>query len=242
MTAMKNELALFHPGARERAVKSVHWVNHRPVSQINNTSAIEFDVSGTQVAYILPSKTRLNVKLRLLKENGEVVEPTDDVSLVNLALHSLFRQVDVSLNQTLITSTVGVNYGYKAMIDALLSYNFDVKESQIQSEGYYKDTAFFMDAASNAGHVQRKLLTKGGVIDFESPLHMDVCQQPKAILNGVQLTVKLFQSGDNFRLFSPSGTKYSVEITDAVLKVCNVTVQPSVLVAQNEMLLKTPAQ
>ena len=71
---------------------------------------------------------------------------------------------------------------------------------------------------------------------------MDVCQQPKAILNGVQLTVKLFQSGDNFRLFSPSGTKYSVEITDAVLKVCNVTVQPSVLVAQNEMLLKTPAQ
>ena len=81
-------------------------------------------------------------------------------------------------------------------------------------------------------------------MDFEGPLHIDVAQQEKAILNGLQVTVKLFQHDDAFRLFSLTAdalNTYKVEVVDAVLKVCNVKVNPSVTVAQNEVLLKTPA-
>ena len=126
MSAIKHELALFHPGAKERAIKEVKWINYRAVSQISNSSCIEFNISGTSSDYILLSKTRLYVQLRLLKADGTPVTNLDNVALVNLSLHSLFRQVDVMLNQKLITSSVGVNYPYKAILDVLLSYNHDV--------------------------------------------------------------------------------------------------------------------
>ena len=106
-----------------------------------------------------------------------------------------------------------VNYPYKALIDILLNYNHDVKDTQLQAEGYFKDVAFFMDdPTANAGHVQRRNLTKDGKADFEGVLHVDLAQQPKAILNGVQIIVKLFQSEDDFRLLSANGTPYKVEI------------------------------
>ena len=242
MSAMKHELALFHPGATEKAVKEVKWINHRPSTQISNNGPLEFNIAGTSGEYCLLSKTRLHVKVKIKRGDGTDVDATDNVAFVNLALHSLFRQVDVSLNQTIITSTIGVNYPYKAMIDCLLSYDFSVKDSQLQSEGYYKDTAYHMDdVLANSGHVQRMNLSKHGIVDFESALHIDIAQQPKLILNGVQITIKLFQSSDAFRLMSANGAAYSVEIVDAILKVCHVKVMPSVLVAQDEILLKTPA-
>ena len=240
--AMKHELALFHPGATERAVKQVKWINYRPNTQINNSGPIEFSINGTSSDYVLLSKTRLHVKVKLTRKDGEEFKETDDVALVNLSLHSLFRQVDVSLNQTLITSTVGVNYPYKALIDCLLSYDFSVKDSQLQSEGYYKDIAYFMDSVTgNSGHIQRGKLTRQGIADYEGALHVDVAQQEKLILNGVQIVVKLFQSSDPFRMMTTHGDIYNLEIVDAILKVCHVTVRPSVLVAQDQLLQKTPA-
>ena len=244
MTAIKHELALFHPGVKEKSVNSTSWINYRPVSQISNSSAIEFNVSGTTSDYILLSKTRLYLQARIVKaSDGAVVDDTNDVSFVNLSMHSMFRQVDILLNQKLVTSGVGVNYPYKAMIDVLLNYDHGVKDSLLQSEGYHKDAAFSFDSNSNPGHTGRKNWTKHGIVDFEGPLHCDVAQQEKAILNGVQITVKLFQHDDTFRLFHPSGDveTYRIEIMDAVLKVCNIKVNPSVTVAQNEVLTKTPA-
>ena len=128
------------------------------------------------------------------------------------------------------------------MIDTLLQYNHDVKDSQLQSEGYIKDDAFFMDdITANSGYFKRKQLTANGIADFEGPIHMDVVQQPKAILNGVQILVKLFQHDDNFRLVTANGATYRVEIVDTILKVCNIKVTPKVTVAQDELLAKTPA-
>lgn len=243
MSAMKHELALFQPATVERAVDDVTWINYRPVSQISNKSPLEFLVNGTSIDYILLSKTRLYIQLRILRADGTPVTATDNVALVNLSQHSLFRQVDIMLNQKLITSTVGVNYPYKAMMDVLLQYGHDAKGSQLQAEGYIKDSAFAMDdVLGNNGHIERKSLTiNGNIVDFESVIHMDVVQQPKCILNGVQIIFKLFQHDDSFRLLSENGTEYSVEIVDAVLKVCNVRVKPSVTVAQDAMLAKTPS-
>ena len=239
---MKHELALFHPGATEKAVTEIIWINYRPSTQINNSGPLEFVISGTSSDYVLLSKTRLHVKVKIKKADGDDVTDADNVALVNLSLHSLFRQVDISLNQTIITSTVGVNYPYKALIDCLLSYNNTEAVSQLQLEGFYKDVRYYMDDVTlNSGHVQRKSLTMHGIVDFEGPLHIDVAQQPKLIPNGVEIAVKLFQSGDAFRLLSAGGTTYSVEIVDAILKVCHVKVRPSVLLAQNQILLKTPA-
>lgn len=141
MSAVNNELALFHATPQEHAVSEVKWITHCNQGQLSKNSPIHFEVSGTSAAYILLSKSRLYLKLRILKEDGSIPADGEKVALTNLSLHSLFRQVDVSLNQQLITSTVGVNYPYKAMLDVLLNYEHAIKESQLQAEGFYKDIA-----------------------------------------------------------------------------------------------------
>ena len=132
MSAISKELAIFHRGPQQRAVVKTKWINFLPLGQISNSSTIEFQVSGTAGEYIVPSKTYLHVKVRILKETGQPIEATDNVSLTNLALHSMFRQVDAKLNGQLITSSIGTNYPYKAMLDVLLKYPHDVKDSQLQ--------------------------------------------------------------------------------------------------------------
>jgi len=63
---------------------------------------------------------------------------------VNLFLHSLFSQVDIQLNGSVITSSTNT-YPYLAILETLLSYGEDAKKTQLKSALYYKDTAGQMD-------------------------------------------------------------------------------------------------
>jgi len=50
------------------------------------------------------------------------------VDPVNLFLHGLFSQVDISLNGTLITQSTNT-YPYRVILETLLSYGEDAKKS-----------------------------------------------------------------------------------------------------------------
>lgn len=95
------------------------------------------------------------------------------------------------------------------------------------------------DSGGNVAHGTRRTLTEnGGEVDFEGPLHVDVWQQGKALVNGIELFIKLHQSSDKFRLFNKAGKAYQVEITDAKLKVCHLKLNSSVFLAHNTRLQK----
>ena len=61
------------------------------------------------------------VKARILKGDGTDCGDEDIVSPVNLWIASLFSQVNVYLQQKLI-STATTNYPYKAYLEVLLNY------------------------------------------------------------------------------------------------------------------------
>jgi len=88
---------------------------------------------------------------------GNNLVEDNTVAPVNLLLHSLFSQVDVSLNSTLISNSTNT-YPYPAMLEMLLSYGSDAKASQLTSEMYYKDDAGRIDAGQlpNTGHLARR--------------------------------------------------------------------------------------
>ena len=66
---------------------------------------------------------------------------------MNLFLHSLFSQVDVSLNERLISPSTNT-YPYRAMLETLLNYGEDAKSSQLTMAMFYKDTPGKMDAVN----------------------------------------------------------------------------------------------
>ena len=196
---------------------------------------IEFNISGNSADYIDLQKSRIVVKVKVQTSKGGAVTTESPVGLVNLSLHALFRQVDVTLQQKVISSDVGTAYPYKAIIDVLLKTGDAVKQSRMQTENYFKDTAGAMnatdpEAGGNSGLLQRYALTAMGTeLVMEGPLYSDIWQQNRAILNNVRVGVKLFPSLDAFRLMANDEEAYKVIITDATLKVCHVKVHPEVI-------------
>ena len=252
MDVQGSSLSLFQPPPVEKTIEKEEWIEYRPIGQISQGSTIEFNIPQNSTNYIDLKKTRLYIKAKIVKPDGKAAvedekedkedAEEDKVAFVNLTLHALFRQVDVNLQQKCISPDVSVSYPYKAMLDVLLHTGHDVKESQLQTELYYKDSSGAMDATDpmtggNGGLLERYTLTMDGLeVSMEGPIHMDICQQSRAILNGVQITVKLYPSSDDFRLMAGDKVLYRVAITDAVLKVCNVKVYPDVMIAHNDAL------
>ena len=109
---------------------------------------------------------------------------------MNFTLHSIFRQIDLSLNPKIVSPDVGVNYPYKAMIDLLLNSTSDMISSQGVDALFHKDQPGQMDAAvyigGNSGYTERARLTKDGQsASLEGCLYLDFgIEQNRAILNG----------------------------------------------------------
>ena len=90
------------------------------------------------------------------------------VAPVNNWLHSLFSQVDVHLNDTLVTPSSNT-YPFRAYVETLLSYGAEAKKTQLTSQLWYKDTAGHMEATQenggNAGLVERRRYIAGSRVE-----------------------------------------------------------------------------
>ena len=65
----------------------------------------------------------------------------DKVCLANLGLQSFFRQVDIELNQRLITVSLGSYYLYKGYLDVVLSSNVKDTKGILKNELFHKDSS-----------------------------------------------------------------------------------------------------
>ena len=103
------------------------------------------------------------------------MDTSDQVAPENLTLHSVFRQIGLSLNKKIVSPDVGVNYPYKAMIDFLLGTNTDMIKSQGQAVLFHKDQPEKMEMTTylggNPAFTDRGEKTKyGGAITLEGSL------------------------------------------------------------------------
>ena len=117
------------------------------------------DSGGPIDSYIDLANTYLLVRAKVIR--GVSTDLADDtpVGPVNNWLHSLFVQVDVYLNDTLVTPSSNT-YPFRAYVDTLLSYGAEAKHTQLTSQLWYKATTGHMDATTenggNLGLVERR--------------------------------------------------------------------------------------
>ena len=146
------------------------------------------------------------------------------VAPINFPLNTIFRQIDISLNQRVLNANTGVNHSYKAVFDLLLNSISDMLSSQALGGFFYKDSAGDMEDTRyngpNFGFIERwKPTRSGGVVTIEAVLKSDFMSQERLILNGVALNIKLFQATDSFRLHTSKDEKYKLVLTSALFKV-----------------------
>jgi len=204
-----SELDLFSVPPTQTSVENGTWVEYHPLTTVGDGSPIEFDISGTGEDYVDLANTMLYVQAKITKEDGTDFGAADPVGPVNLLLHSLFSQVDISLNGTQVTTSTNT-YPYRAMLETLLSYGGDAKKSQLTSTLYYRDQADRMDSVAfdangNSGLKTRKTFTTiSNPVDVIGRIHADLFFHSRYLLNEVNVKIKLTRCTDAFCTMSPA--------------------------------------
>ena len=142
---VKTELDLFTVPPTQNCISDSHVVEYQPMASLDSGGPIEFLIPGSGDANLDLANTMLYVQAKVTRTNGHDLDANEPLGPVNNWLHSLFSQVDLYLNGTLVTSSSNT-YAYRAYIETLLSYGFDAKSRQLTNQLWYKDKASRMNA------------------------------------------------------------------------------------------------
>ena len=248
---LRSELDLFSLPPTQTAVDGSQWVEHNPVSTITSSSPIEFIVSGSGEDYMDLNNTLLEVKACIKTTNNSPVDADVAVAPINNALHSLFSQIDVSLNDVNVSSAT-TTYPYRAYIETHLNYGTDAKKSRLQAAMYFIDDNLTVSnpipdssSARNMGLTRRHgICTAKPTFDMIGPLHVDVFNQSKYMLNGVTMKVRMTRSKDSFVLMAKSDVteSFKVDILSAKLFVRKLKITPSLCLAHERILQQKSAK
>ena len=157
-------------------------------------------IPGTGDAYLDLANTFLLIRAKVVRGVGTDLAADTPVAPVNNWLHSLFSQVDVYLNDTIVTPSSNT-YPFRAYVDTVLSYGDEAKNTQLTSQLWYKDTAGHMDATTvdggNTGlNERRRYIAESRIVDMMGRLHVDLFLQDRFLLNGVSVKIRLVRSKD----------------------------------------------
>ncbi|GFS52046.1 uncharacterized protein TNCV_1104731 [Trichonephila clavipes] len=123
----------------QTVIQDGQWKQFHPLSNVLDNAPVEFHISGSAEDYIDLSQTQLYVKAKIVKVDNTPITKDDTIRPVNLFLHSLFSQVDVSLNDRVVSNSSNT-YPYLSYIETLLNHGYDSKTSQLTAELFYKDS------------------------------------------------------------------------------------------------------
>ena len=112
---VKSELDIFSVPPTVTSIETGQWVEHQPMASFDSGGPIEFLLPGSGDAYLDLASTYLFVRAKVTKGDGSNLDTDDPVGPVNNWLHSLFSQVDVYLNDILVTPSTNT-YPFRAYI------------------------------------------------------------------------------------------------------------------------------
>ncbi len=249
-------LSLFKDPLIPLGYEKRQWIEHGPSSILSGDAPLQFTIKGSGNQYIDLKNSTLTVKVKIVNSEGKNFEgdvwletaavdgtisksynPKHDAGPINLWLHSLFSQVDLSFHQE--TINIGTMYPYRAYLETLC---YPYAKHLLETELFYKDSPNAMDATQivlggNKGLIRRASRTVGNKeCDMEGNLHLDLCLQERYLLNKVDVNLKFWHSKDSFRIMSNVGP-CTIEIVEAALKVCKIDLNEKVFEHHENLLL-----
>ncbi|GFU30336.1 uncharacterized protein F54H12.2 [Trichonephila clavipes] len=214
----------------ERVIQDGQWKQFHPLSNVFDNAPVEFSISRSAEDYIDLSQTQLYVKAKIVKVDNTPITKDDTIGPVNLFQHSLFSQVDISLNDRVVSNSSNT-YLYRSYIETLLNHGYDCKTSQLTAELFYKD--------SDDGLKKRTEFCKeSATVDMIGCIHSDLFHQDRILLNLVDLKIKLIRSKPEFYLQGFEGFK--VVLDHVSLFIRKVRVNPGVILGHAKALEKSP--
>ena len=157
-------LDLFSKPYLQTGVERIYYQEILPNSPLSNSSnTISFEYSGDQ-AYLDLDDSFMMVQLKVTKEDGtnlDAYSNTHSVGTMNAPLYSLFKDLDIKVNDVSISNNLGT-YTWSAMVNILMNYGQDFLETKASLAGFYrdKDPATTNTMTGATGFKQRAQLTQ----------------------------------------------------------------------------------
>ena len=177
----KSELCIFDHAVPQVVIDASAFETIYPKDSISNTNVIEFQINGSESEYLDLNDTLLCVKIKVIKEDGSNISADTEVIPSNYLLHTLFKEAMLSLNNVKIEDA-NDKYTVKALIENVLNFSADTEKTFLQCIGVGTDE-------------ERKEWSKTSkVITLCGPLNFDFFNQPKYLIPGVNVNIKLIRN------------------------------------------------
>ncbi|XP_045208784.2 uncharacterized protein F54H12.2-like [Mercenaria mercenaria] len=230
------EISIFNTFPTDTSLQSREWIEYLPANSVNSGS-LEFNIPAQTSMYMDLKRSLLHLKIRLVDSSGVPIKEDVNASTINMPFHTMFRQIDVSFQQTPLTKPEEY-YAYKSYIDTILRGNVKDRTILSNSQMFFKETGNMDETDANGDNLglflRHQRLKGGKIVDMEGPLLLDIFQQQRLIVNGVALTLKLWPNYDAFRIMSEDAS-VKLQIVDASFKLCVQRLNPAIIVAHEKL-------
>ncbi len=213
----KTELDLFCLPPTQVAIEEASWIPVNTV-EVSNSYSIKFEYTTSEGYYLDLARSYISFQAQI----DGTSQTLNKAGPINMWGHSLFKQIDLSINDKILTSANDF-YPYEAMVSTLLSYGKEAARTQLALAGYEKDTAGHMDAntldGDNEGLEKRSEgFNTGQWRDFVMRPFIPMFQQERLLPPSTKIRLNLVPSDAKFCLMLNSDTgAYKPKIKDSIL-------------------------
>ena len=254
----------------QTAIEKSTTVEYQSLTALRQDVPIEFYVPATTEDYLDLLSSRLFIKCRIVKANGENCGVGDVAAPVNDLLNSLWSNVELYLNDRLISHSNNM-HGYLSMFSHLIHDSEESLESERTMRLIYKDTPGQMnsvnanvpnwkqkiagfdftnegnalvneDNVSNHGLYQRYPYTNSSkTVELMGPLRIDMFEQDRYLPNGIDIKLRFHPQKKSFLLMA-ADNGFKINVTEAYLLMRKVRPSPGVLLGHSDALVNGPAK
>lgn len=243
-------LCIFKPQQFEAGIKREVVVDYHALASIQKNKCIEFIIPKSNTLYFALNKSVLRIKFRILCEDGTAPAATDRVTSCNAAGISLFRAVDIELQQKLISPEISTHYCFKGYFDYVIYTPEEYLNSGAQTNLFFKDTPYAFSKTeldgkgANTGLIARHEYTRAGAeVYVISPIAHDLMQVQEYLPNEIEIKLRFWPNTDEFFIISgESSERYKYVVEDCILEMHGYEPSDNVLMRHNQILSKSNAQ
>jgi len=234
---LRGETDLFTEPGYDVTIQSTTNVEYHPLNSVTDrTAPISFFIQGNDVQYLDFAESKLYLRCKIQKENGDALTAVVDPAVITYApinnfLHSIFDKVTVHLNEVEITSK-GSHYPYRAYIESFLGYSRGYKKSIGEAAMLTKTDS--ETSTTDPGWVKRKdKVESSKEFEVAGKLHTELFTQPRFLIPGIDVRIQLHRASDAFCLqcVGSGAQNLKLVILEARLFVKKHTLLPSIQLA-----------
>ena len=193
-----------------------------PLSHITQTGPLVFKWETLGGEKWDSSKTEAEIHYSIIKSTGEVTKDADDVSVINSLPITHFSNIELKMNDKIVTNSSSGNHAYHAYLMQKSSYGKDVKrEIMKKTEGYFEEEGdnmnqFQLVAGTNDVFRQKHDLFVKPETDVvtRTQLYLDLTQVPQYYPTDIDYVMTFTRNPESFCLLSKSANegKYKIVI------------------------------